>query len=109
MRRQSEALLLLALLPIFFLGMFPMLLFGLLGFASVVTLFGVLLICVGLSDGLHANSDFNRQVIVHGYGRGSERAIHASGLHSANRFATAMSVTGSGLIIAGLFGFFYFG
>jgi hypothetical protein len=108
MRRQSETLLLLPLLPIFFLGMFPMLLFGFLGFAGLA-IAGVLTICVGLSHGLTANSDFNRQVIVHGYERGSERAVHASNLRSAIRFAAVMNVTGAGLVIAGLFGFFYFG
>jgi hypothetical protein len=62
-----------------------------------------------LSDGLHANNDFNRQLIVHGYARGSERAVHASNLRSANRFASIIRVTGAGLIMVGLFGFFYFG
>ncbi len=34
MRRQSETLLLVPLLPVFLLGMFPMLLIGLLGFSA---------------------------------------------------------------------------
>jgi hypothetical protein len=106
MRRQSETLLLLPLLPIFFLGAFPMLLLGFLGFAGLGIL-GVLMICVGLTDGLEASSNFNQQVIVHGYARRSERTIEASNLHSAIRFATVMNVAGAGLIIAGIFGFFY--
>ena len=106
--RQSETLLLLPLLPIFFVGIFPMLLFGLLGFLGI-SLFGILLVCVGLSDGLNANSNFNQQVIVHGYARRSERAIQASNLHSATRFATLMDVTGAGVIVAGLVGLFCFG
>ena len=108
MRRQSEILLLLPLLPIFLLGMFPMLLFAFLGFAGL-GIAGILVVCMGLSDGLHANSDFNRQVIVHGYARRSERAVHASNLHSANRFASIIRATGAGLILVGLFGFFHFG
>lgn len=108
MRKQSEILLLLPLLPIFFLGLFWMLPLAFLGFAGLGIL-GILIVCVGLSDGLHANNDFNRQVIVHGYARRSERAFHASNLHSANRFATVMQATGAGLIMVGLFGFFYFG
>jgi hypothetical protein len=108
MRRQSEILLLLPLLPIFFLGAFPMLLLAFLGFAGLGIL-GILMICVGLADRLDANGDFNRQVIVHGYARRSERAVHASNLHSEIRFATVMNVTGVGLIIAALFGFFCFG
>jgi hypothetical protein len=101
-------LLLLPLLPIFFLGAFPMLLLVFLGFAGLVIL-GILVICVGLADGLDANRNFNQQVIVHGYARRSERAVDASNLHSAVRFAILMNVAGAGLIIAGLFGFFYLG
>jgi hypothetical protein len=108
MRRQSEIFLLLPLLPIFFLGVFPMLLLAFLGFAGL-GLLGILMICVGLANALDANRDFNQQVIVHGYARRSERAIHASNLHAGIRFAAVMNVTGVGLIIAGLFGFFYFG
>jgi hypothetical protein len=106
--REPETLLWLPLLPIFLLGVPPMLLLSFLGFAGLVIL-GVLMICVGLSDGLEANSNFNQQVIVHGYARRSERGIQASNLHSAIRFATVMNVMGAGLIIAGLCGFFYFG
>ena len=107
MRRQSEALLLLPLLPIFLIGLFPMLVFALLGFAGLGIL-GILLICVGLADGLEANSNFNQHLIVHGYAPRSERAIQASNLHSAIRFATLMHVAGAGLAIAGLIGFFCF-
>jgi hypothetical protein len=106
--RESETLLLLPLLPIFVVGVPPMLLLSFLGFAGLVIL-GVLLICVGLSDGLDANSNFNQEVIVHGYARRSERSIQASNLHSAIRFATVMNATGAGLIVVGLFGFFCFG
>jgi hypothetical protein len=106
--RESETLLLLPLLPIFLVGVPPMLLLSFLGFAGLVIL-GVLLICVGLSDGLEANSNFNQQVIVHGYAPRSERGIQASNLHSAIRFATLMDVIGAGLIVAGLVGFFCFG
>ena len=106
--RRSESLLLLPLLPIFLVGMPPMLLLSFLGFAGLVIL-GLLLICVGLSGGLDANSDFNEQVIVHGYARRSERGIQASNLHSATRFAALMDVTGAGLIVVGLVGFFCYG
>ena len=106
-QRESETLLFLPLLPIFLVGVPPMLLLSFLGFAGLVIL-GILLICVGLADGLEANSNFNQQVIVHGYARRSERAIQSSNLHSAIRFATLMHVAGAGLAIAGLIGFFYF-
>jgi hypothetical protein len=100
--------LLLPLLPIFLVGIFPMLLFGLLGFLGI-SLFGILLICVGLADGLNANSNFNQQVIVYGYANRSTRSRHATDLHSATRFALVVDMIGAGLVAIGLFGFFYFG
>ncbi len=103
--RQSENLLLLPLLPIFLVGVPPMLLLSFLGFAGLVIL-GVLLICIGLSGGLEANSHFNQEVIVHGYTRPSERAAQASNLHSAMRFSTLMNASGAGLIAVGVIGFF---
>ena len=106
--RNSETLLLLPLLPIFFVGIFPMLLFGLLGFLGI-SLFGILLICVGLSDGLNANSNFNQQVIVHGYASRSSRSTQARDLHSATRFALVVDMIGAALVAVGLCGFFYFG
>jgi hypothetical protein len=106
--RETDTLLLLPLLPIFLIGVPPMLLLTFLGFAGLVIL-GVLLVCVGLAYGLEASSNFNQEVIVHGYARRSERGIQASNLHSDIRFATLMDVTGAGLIVAGLVGFFCFG
>jgi protein-S-isoprenylcysteine O-methyltransferase Ste14 len=106
--RASDSLLLLPLLPIFLVGLPPMLLLTFLGFAGLVIL-GVLLICVGLAYGLEASSDFNQEIIVHGYARRSERTVQASNLHSEIRFATVMNATGAGLIVVGLFGFFCFG
>jgi len=108
MRRQSETLLLVPLLPIFLLGMFPMLLIGLLGFFGLI-IFGVLLVCVGLTLGLEAHSEFNEEVIVHGYARGSERATQASRLHAAIRSAAVLEVTGLALIVAGVTGLLYAG
>jgi hypothetical protein len=106
--RPSETLLLLALLPVFVLGIFPLLLFGLLGFLGI-SLFGVLLICVGLADGLSANSNFNQQVIVYGPADRDHRSMHSSDLHSATRFALLVNGTGAALVAVGLGGFFWFG
>ena len=108
MRSQSDSWLVLPLLPIFLVGVPPMLLFGLLGFPGIVIL-GVLLICVGLTERLEANSDFNQQIIVHGYARQSERNLQASQLHSATHFATLVDLAGAGLIAVGLLGFYYLG
>ncbi|MES2197540.1 MAG: hypothetical protein V4517_24230 [Pseudomonadota bacterium] len=105
--RTSESLIVLPLLPVFLVGLPPMLLLSFLGFAGLVIL-GILLICVGLSGGFDANHAFNEEVIVHGYARRSERAVQASNLHSAMRFGTLMTATGAGLIVAGSIGFFCF-
>jgi hypothetical protein len=58
---------------------------------------------------LDANRDFNQQIIVEGYARRSEQAIHASSLHSAIRSATAMRVAGVALIVASICGLLYSG
>src|SRR3954462_4142097 len=84
--RQSDSLLVLPLLPIFLVGVPPMLLLALLGFAGLVLL-GRRMICVGLACALGASSDFNQEIIVNGSARRSERGIQASNLHSATRFA----------------------
>jgi hypothetical protein len=108
MRKQSDAWLLIPLLPIFLVGIFPMLLIAFLGFAGLGIL-GMLLICVGLAEGLEAHSNFNQQVIVHGHTRRSERTADALNLHSTIRFATLMNLAGVGLIVAGIVGLCWFG
>ncbi|WP_027553810.1 hypothetical protein [Bradyrhizobium sp. Cp5.3] len=108
MRRQSESLLLLPLLPIFLAGMFPMLLIGLLGFFGLA-LFGVLLICAGLACGNEAHDTFQHDVVVHGYARGPERAAQASSMHEATRLALQVEAMGLILIIAAVIGFLYAG
>ena len=72
-----------------------------------ISLFGILLICVGLSDELNANSNFNQQIIVHGYANRANRPMPAA-LHSATRFALVVDMIGAGLVAVGVCGFFYF-
>jgi hypothetical protein len=104
--REPESLLLVPLLPIFLVGAFPMLLLSLLGFGGLV-IFGILLICVGFTDTLEANSAFSEQVIVHGYTRQSERAAQRTNLRTEMRFAFLMMVAGAGMAGAGLCGFYF--
>jgi hypothetical protein len=106
--RDSDSIILLPLLPIFLAGLFPMLILGLLGFAGL-GLLGILLICAGLTDALDAHNDFNQHMIVEGYARRSEHAIHVSSLHSAIRSATFTRIAGAALIVASLCGLFYSG
>ena len=107
MRRQSETLLLVPLLPIFLLGMFPMFLIALLGFFGLA-LFGVLVICVGLASSNEAHS-FNHDVIVHGYARGSERAARASDMHIATRLGLRLEAVGACMVITAAIGLCYAG
>jgi hypothetical protein len=103
MRKRSEAMLLLPLLPIFLVGMFPMLLIGMLGFAGLI-IFGILLIRVGLASTMEAHGDFNQEVIVHGYASGPERAAQASDLQAATRMSVLLHVSGFAMIAAGIAG-----
>ena len=70
--RGSESFIVLPLLPIFLIGLFPMLLMSLLGPAGLIIL-GILVASAGLTDILDANGTFSEQIIVHGYAKGSER------------------------------------
>ena len=103
--RQSDSILLFPLLPIFLVGMFPVLMMALLGFAGLGVL-GILLISAALTDALDANNDFNQHIVVEGYARGTERAIYASNLHSAIRSATAIIIAGIAFIVVSLCGLF---
>ena len=103
MRKRSETLLLLPLLPVFLVGMFPMLLIGMLGAAGLI-IFGILLIRVGLAGTLEAHGDFNQEVIVHGYARGPDRAARASNLQAATRMSVMLYLSGAGMIVAGIVG-----
>ena len=107
--RNSESFIVLPLLPIFLLGAFPMLLLSLMGPAGLVIL-GILIASVGPDRVLEANSAYSEQIIVHGYTRGTERAIgQRTDLRSEIRFAVIMIVAGAGLAAAGLYGVFCYG
>ena len=70
--RGSESFIVLPLLPIFLIGVFPMLLLSLLGPAGLIIL-GILVASAGLTDILDASGAFSEQIIVHGYAKRSER------------------------------------
>jgi len=98
--RNSDSLIVLPLLPVFLIGVFPMLLLTLLGPAGLIIL-GILIACAGLTDILEASTTFSEQVIVHGYARGTERAGQRSALHAQRRFAALMIAGGGALAMAG--------
>ena len=101
--RGSESLIVLPLLPIFLLGLFPMLLLSLLGPAGLIIL-GILVACAGLTDILDASGAFSEQIIVHGYARGSERTGQRIALRSEIRFASVMIASGAALAVVGIGG-----
>ena len=101
--RGSESLIVLPLLPVFLLGLFPMLLLSLLGPAGLVIL-GILIASAGLTDILDANSTFSEQIIVHGYAKRSERTGQRTALRAEMRFASVMIAAGAGLALAGVGG-----
>jgi hypothetical protein len=101
--RGSESVILLPLLPIFLVGVFPILLLSLLGPAGLVIL-GILVASAGLTDILDASGAFSEQVIVKGYVRGSERAGQRTALRTEMRFAAIMIAAGTALAAAGIAG-----
>jgi hypothetical protein len=101
--RGSDSLIVVPLLPIFLIGVFPMLLLSLLGPAGLIIL-GILVVSAGLTDILDANGTFSEQIIVHGYARGTERNGQRTALHSEMRFAALMIAGGAALAIAGIGG-----
>ncbi len=101
--RSSESLIVLPLLPIFLIGVFPMLLLCLLGPAGLIIL-GILVAGAGLTDMLDANGTFSEQIIVHGYAPRTERSGQRNALRTEMRFATVMIAGGIGLAVAGIGG-----
>jgi hypothetical protein len=101
--RGSESFIVLPLLPIFLIGLFPMLMLSLLGPAGLIIL-GILVASAGLTDMLDANGTFSEQIIVHGYARGSERTGQRTALRSEMRFASVMIAAGAGLAVVGIGG-----
>ena len=101
-------MLLLPLLPIFVIGMFPMLVIGMLGFAGLV-IFGILLMRVALAGTMEAHGDFNQEVVVHGYASGPERSAQTSDLQSATRMAVLLHLSGFAMIATGVAGLYFIG
>ena len=101
--RSSESLIVLPLLPIFLIGVFPMLLLCLLGPAGLIIL-GILEASAGLTDILDASGTFSEQVIGHGFARRAERSGQRTAVRGEMRFAAVMIATGAGLAVTGIGG-----
>jgi len=92
----SELVLLAPLFPIFLLGMLPMLLFPLLGFAGLAII-GALVITCGFGEYSRAMAEYNEDVIVRGYLARSDHDRHLSSLKSASRLAKGLITAGVGI------------
>jgi hypothetical protein len=99
----SELVLLIPLFPIFLLGMLPMLLFPLLGFAGL-TVIGALVITCGLGEYSRAMAEYNEDVIGRGNLARSDRDRHLLSLKSASRLAKGLIAAGVGIVSSAIIG-----
>jgi hypothetical protein len=106
MRKTPEMLLLAPLLPIYLLGMLPVLVFPLVGFTGLAIM-GVLMTAGGFAERLRAMSEYSEHTVIRGYVAPSERASHLSTLKTSGRFATALNVVGVGMSFVGLAGLYW--
>ena len=104
---QPDAFLVPLLLPVLVIGLFPFLIFALVGFIGLGVL-GVLLISVSISDELNATSLFAQRVISRDDVTLSERAGFRMDWRSALRPAFLMKVAGIVLAVVGFGGVFLF-
>jgi hypothetical protein len=104
MRKDSELVLLVPLFPIFLLGMLPLLIFPLLGFAGLAVI-GALMIACGLAECVRAMAEYNEHTIMRGYLARSDQARYLSSLKSGLRLAKGLGAAGvciACIAIAGL-------
>ena len=104
MRKDSELVLLVPLFSIFLLGMLPLLVLPLVGFAGLAVI-GVLMIACGFAEYLRAMGEYNEHTIMRGYSARSDQARYLSSLKSGLRLAKGLGAAGvciACIAIAGL-------
>jgi putative Mn2+ efflux pump MntP len=106
MRKSSEVSLLMPLLPIFLIGMLPLLVFPRVGFTGLAII-GVLMVAGALAERVRAMSEYNEHTIIRGYVAPSEQASYLSTLKASGRVATALNVIGVGMILVGFAGLYW--
>jgi hypothetical protein len=102
----SELVLLVPLFPIFLLGMLPMLLFPLLGFAGLAVV-GALVITCGFGEYSRAMGEYNEDIVVRGYLPRSDQDRHLSSLKSASRLAKGLIAAGIGIASSAIVGLYW--
>ena len=97
--------LLIPLFPIFLLGMLPLLVFPLAGFAGLGIIGGLMIGC-GFAECLRATQEYNEHIVVRGDLARPHQARHLSSLKSGLRWAKGLGVAGVSITciaIAGLY------
>jgi hypothetical protein len=105
MRKSSELTLLIPLFPTFLLGMLPMLVLPLVGFAGLAVIAALMIACA-FAEYLRAMSEYNEHTIVRGHLAESDRARYRSSLRSGLRLAKGLSAAGvcmACIAVAGLY------
>jgi hypothetical protein len=104
MRKASELVLLVPLFPTFLLGMLPLLVLPLVGFAGLAII-GALMIACGFAEYLRAMAEYNEHTIMRAYSARSDQARYQSSLKSGSRLAKGLGTAGVCIVciaIAGL-------
>src|SRR5438128_2505202 len=97
----SDPLLVLQLLPLFVLGMFPLLFLALVGFFLAVGILGLLILFIAVGDELDAVGTYDRRIVTQDDVRGSERAGYQTDMRSALRPAFIMKIVGLAMVVVG--------
>ena len=106
MRKSSELMLLLPLLPAFLLGMLPILVLSLVGFVGLAVL-ATLMIACAFAECLRAMSEYNEHTLVRGYVPTSDRARYLASLRSGFRLARGLSLAGVCMACISVAGLYY--
>ena len=104
-----DAFLLPILLPIFLIGMFPLLFIFLVGFFLGVGILGLLILFIAVGEELTAVGVFDQRVITQDDVSAAERAGYQMDLRSALHPAFLMKIAGAAMVVVGFGGWFCFG
>ena|SRR6202521_2169231 len=103
-----DAFLLPLLLPIFVIGVFPLLFLALVGLLGV-GIFGLLILFIAVGDELNATAVFDRRIVTQDNVSASERAGYEMDRRLALRPAFIMKIGGVVLVVVGFGGWSLFG
>lgn len=93
----SEAFIVLPLLPIFLAGAFPILLMGFLGFAGLA-MAGALMMSAALTMALDTDTERKQRMIAQGVSRSNDRSAQSAAEDDTLFFAKAFGAAGAALV-----------